>query len=95
MLDLNRMRYTMFDDKNLLKCNSEFEKALTEYLLLSPEVKLHAHNEKELSLDLVSYEFEQTIKEKRSLAYSLLSFVQVMRKTLYFSLFKIMYIPKP
>ena len=52
------MRYTMFDDKNLLKCNSEFERALTEYLLLSPEVKLHAHNEKELSLDLVSYEFE-------------------------------------
>ena len=40
-IDINRMRYTLYEDKYLLKSNSDFETALADLLLLSPDVKLH------------------------------------------------------
>jgi hypothetical protein len=63
LLEINKLRYTIYDDKSQLRSHSDFESTLTNILLLSNDVKLHKHNTNELVLDLISYKYESTIVE--------------------------------
>lgn len=91
MIETNKLRYTTHSDKQLLQSHNEFEQVITEVVLLSPDVKLHNHNTNELTLDLISYKYESTIQEQKSFVYAMLSLVQQIRRTIYYALFKVVY----
>lgn len=48
-----------------MRTNLELETLLADYLLLSPDVKLHKNNMKEILLDLMDLEIEGNINERK------------------------------
>jgi len=57
---------------------------LHDFVLLSPDVKLHQSNVRALQIELMSYRFEGTIAERRAILGALLSLCQQIRVSLYY-----------
>lgn len=88
MLELNRLKYTVGNDLASLKSGLDFEQILRDILLLTPSVKLHSSNSKELYLELMSCRFEDNILEKKGFVFCMVSMTQQLRLSLYFQIQK-------
>lgn len=64
-IEINRLRYTVSNNMKYLRSNLDFETLLADYLLLSPDVKLHKSNMKGILSDLMNIDIEGNINERK------------------------------
>lgn len=70
---------------NISESVCEFSEMLNDFMLLSPDVKLHQSNIKNLSLELMSYRFESSLLEQKVVLGSVISLCQQIRVSLYYN----------